>query len=391
MKNTGITYESTEQTPATAPAFAGLLPPLTDEQYAALEADILQNGCYSPIIVNENTVIIDGHHRYEICEKHGIPYRMAVFAFEDDLEAQRWALDTQKARRNLSVWELGQIALKLKPEIEARAEASHAANGGDKKSADAKSASVNSSKPISEGIDTRKELAEAAGIGEQTMGRIIQIDERAPAPVKDALDNGDLSVNAGYNITRLLEKLPEEARDAAAERAVELAKQRKDYNAAFDISLDDMNALVKSDGETADAIRAALNDGELSVNGGKEVARTLLEMPEDVREAAAADAEGLAGLEADYRKKSQAVDDNADVAKSYNAAFERVADINGTEREVRIWIEWAGIRKDEINGLIGEAENAATVFSQIAETLRKIYAQEVEPYEETVRESPEQS
>lgn len=107
---------------------------------------------------------------------------MAMFSFENDLEAQHWALDTQKARRNLSVWELGQIALKLKPEIEARAEVSHAANGGDKKSAEAKSASVNSSKPIPEGIDTRKELAEAAGIGEQTMGRIIQIDERAPAP-----------------------------------------------------------------------------------------------------------------------------------------------------------------------------------------------------------------
>ncbi|MPM60395.1 hypothetical protein SDC9_107246 [bioreactor metagenome] len=224
------------------------------------------------------------------------------------------------------------------------------------------------------------------------MNKIIQIDERAPAPVKDALDNGDLSVNAGYNITRLLEKLPEETRDAAAERAVELAKQRKDYKAAFDISLDDMNALVKSDGEAADAIRAALGGGELSVNGGKEVARTLLEMPEDVREAAAADAEGLAGLEADYRKKSQAVDDNADVAKAYNAAFERVADINGAEREVRVWIEWAGIRKDEISGLIGEAENAAAVFSQIAEILRKIHEQEVEPYEEAVRESrPEQS
>jgi len=153
-----------------------------------------------------------------------------------------------------------------------------------------------------------------------------------------------------------------------------------------------MNALVKSDEEAADAIRAALGGGELSVNGGKEVARTLLEMPEDVREAAAADAEGLAGLEADYRKKSQAVDDNADVAKAYNAAFERVADINGAEREVRVWIEWAGIRKDEISGLIGEAENAAAVFSQIAEILRKIHEQEVEPYEEAVRESrPEQS
>ena len=46
---------------------------------------------------------------------------MAVFAFDNLLEAQQWALDTQKGRRNLDKWELGKIALKLKPEIEARA------------------------------------------------------------------------------------------------------------------------------------------------------------------------------------------------------------------------------------------------------------------------------
>ncbi len=65
MKNTGIIYDSAEQTPVISPAFADLLPPLSDEQYAALEADILQNGCYSPVIVNEDIVIIDGHHRQE--------------------------------------------------------------------------------------------------------------------------------------------------------------------------------------------------------------------------------------------------------------------------------------------------------------------------------------
>ena len=44
---------------------------------------------------------------------------MAVFAFDDLLEAKQWALDTQKGRRNLDKWELGKIALKLKPDIEA--------------------------------------------------------------------------------------------------------------------------------------------------------------------------------------------------------------------------------------------------------------------------------
>ena len=123
MKNTGIIYTSAEKTPVVLAELAGLLPPLTEEQMSALEADILQNGCYSPVIVNEELVIVDGHNRQALCEKHGIPYQMMVFHFDDTLEAMQWAVDTQKARRNLDMWELGKIALKLKPEVEARAKA----------------------------------------------------------------------------------------------------------------------------------------------------------------------------------------------------------------------------------------------------------------------------
>ena len=48
---------------------------------------------------------------------------MAVFSFEDLLEAKQWRWIAQKGRRNLEKWELGKIALKLKPEIEAKARA----------------------------------------------------------------------------------------------------------------------------------------------------------------------------------------------------------------------------------------------------------------------------
>ena len=47
MRNTGTIYSSTERSPAVLPEMAELLPPLTGEQLAALEADILANGCYS--------------------------------------------------------------------------------------------------------------------------------------------------------------------------------------------------------------------------------------------------------------------------------------------------------------------------------------------------------
>ena len=76
MRNTGIIYSSAEKTPVVLPELAGLLPPLTGEQLSALEADILQNGCYSPIIVNEDLAIIDGHNRQALCDKHeGLPLR----------------------------------------------------------------------------------------------------------------------------------------------------------------------------------------------------------------------------------------------------------------------------------------------------------------------------
>ena len=101
MKNTGITYTSAERSPVILPEMAELLPPLSAEQSAALEEDLLRNGCYAPIIVNEDMVIVDGHNRQSLCEKHGLPYTMAVFSFEDLLEAKQWALDTQKNRRNL--------------------------------------------------------------------------------------------------------------------------------------------------------------------------------------------------------------------------------------------------------------------------------------------------
>ena len=125
-----------------------LLPPLSGEQFSSLESDILENGCYAPMIVNEDMILIDGHNRFRICEKHSLPYKMLVFSFADLLEAKQWALDTQKGRRNLDKWELGKIALKLKPEIEARARANMAAGGGNHKSERTKSGLVNSPNPI---------------------------------------------------------------------------------------------------------------------------------------------------------------------------------------------------------------------------------------------------
>ena len=54
------------------PEFKNLIRPLKKKEYLQLEANILSDGCRDPIVVWKR-YIIDGHNRYEICMRHGIP------------------------------------------------------------------------------------------------------------------------------------------------------------------------------------------------------------------------------------------------------------------------------------------------------------------------------
>jgi len=53
--------------------FKNLIPPLTEEEYKGLENSILSEGCRDNL-VTWNDILIDGHNRYEICQKHNIEF-----------------------------------------------------------------------------------------------------------------------------------------------------------------------------------------------------------------------------------------------------------------------------------------------------------------------------
>lgn len=318
MKNTGITYTSAERSPVILPEMAELLPPLSAEQLDALEADLIKNGCYAPIIVNEDMVIIDGHNRQALCEKHDLPYTMAIFSFEDLLEAKQWALDTQKGRRNLEKWELGKIALKLKPEIEAKARANQSAAGGDKFSEKPLSATLPEAVSA---VDTRKELAEAVGLGERTMGKVMQIDENAPDAIKEALDKKELSINKGYDLTRQLQEVPEDQREQAAVELLEYEKAKKDLkqqNAEIDRRGKVANTFCKAY-EKASLLTAAEEDVRCWTEGTRMTPEELQDTVKESREiaqvfAAIADIIEQKILPADWRNTGPAEDIPCEVA-----------------------------------------------------------------------------
>lgn len=175
--------------------FKYLLPPLTEEQIEALEKDIMKNGCLTPLITWQN-ILIDGHHRYEICIRNNIPFDLAEMEFKDKLEAMEWAWSNQKNRRNLNKYELAQIALKFKPAIEAKAKENLTLSEGRGKKGCQKSDKV------IEPIDTKKELAKIAGVSHDTIHKVEVIEEQAPNDIKKQVRAGDLTINNAYVLTK---------------------------------------------------------------------------------------------------------------------------------------------------------------------------------------------
>ncbi|MDR0615621.1 MAG: helix-turn-helix domain-containing protein, partial [Synergistaceae bacterium] len=57
---------------------------------------------------------MDGHHRLEICERHGIPYTVKYQSFPDTKAAKAWMRRNQLARRNLDKAERDQWIKELR-------------------------------------------------------------------------------------------------------------------------------------------------------------------------------------------------------------------------------------------------------------------------------------
>jgi len=83
------------------PEFKSLIPPLSNEEYQQLEANIVADGCRDPL-VTWNDTLIDGHNRYEICTKHNLEFSVTCKEFADREEVKEWMILNQLGKRNLN-------------------------------------------------------------------------------------------------------------------------------------------------------------------------------------------------------------------------------------------------------------------------------------------------
>lgn len=83
------------------PEFKSLIKQLQTKEYLQLESNILMDGCREAIIT-WNGIIVDGHNRYEICTRHGIPFRIQEMEFDCREAVIAWICANQLGRRNIS-------------------------------------------------------------------------------------------------------------------------------------------------------------------------------------------------------------------------------------------------------------------------------------------------
>lgn len=85
----------------------GMLRDLSEEELQVLEANIVADGKAFDPIVTWQGLIVDGHHRYAVCSKHGLGY--TTVSLPDSWgksQVKDWIVEHQSGRRNLSPQEV---------------------------------------------------------------------------------------------------------------------------------------------------------------------------------------------------------------------------------------------------------------------------------------------
>lgn len=86
--------------------------PLSPEEHAALERSLLAEGCRDALVL-WGEVLVDGHNRYGICQKHGLPFQTVQNQnFRSMEDVHLWMIDQHLGRRSVSDFQRGVLALR---------------------------------------------------------------------------------------------------------------------------------------------------------------------------------------------------------------------------------------------------------------------------------------
>ena len=202
--------------------------PLTPEEHDALERSILAEGCRDALVL-WGDVLVDGHNRYGICQKHGLPFQTVQNTrFQSMEDVHLWMIDQHLGRRSVSDFQRGVLALRKREivaERRARAAAVFVAGNAEpetqpeESSATVPPAAASLAPP--EDLSSREAIARAARLSSSQVVMIEKIQKQAAPELVAAVKSGTISLNAAAAVATL----PAEEQVAAATAGKDELKQ----------------------------------------------------------------------------------------------------------------------------------------------------------------------
>ncbi|MDA3307539.1 MULTISPECIES: plasmid replication/partition related protein [Stenotrophomonas] len=196
--------------------------PLTADEHDALERSILAEGCRDALVLWGN-VLVDGHNRFGICQKHGLPFNTVQNTrFQSMEDVHLWMIEQHLGRRSVSDFQRGVLALRKRDILAARKQVEQAKLQRE---------SDGTADVADEGEDSppwepapkisRAELAREAKLSTSQVGMIERIHAQAAPEVVEAVKAGVISISAAAAVA----DLPEDEQRAAAAGGKDELKQ----------------------------------------------------------------------------------------------------------------------------------------------------------------------
>jgi hypothetical protein len=174
---------------------------LTPDEHDALERSILAEGCRDALVL-WGDVLVDGHNRYGICQKHGLPFQTVQNTrFQSMEDVHLWMIDQHLGRRSVSDFQRGVLALR-KREILAERHA-HAIAATTKSADEAASTPAPANTPQPNPLKSRADIAKAARLSSSQVVQIEKIQKQAAPELVAAVKAGAISINAAAAVASL--------------------------------------------------------------------------------------------------------------------------------------------------------------------------------------------
>ena len=175
--------------------------PLTPDEHDALERSLLAEGCRDALVLWGN-VLVDGHNRYGICQKHGLPFQTVQHPrFRSIEDVHLWMIDQHLGRRSVSDFQRGVLALR-KREILAVRKAEAAAPAPDPEAEPPADTAAPEAAPAPE-LNSREAIAKAARLSSSQVVMIEKIRKQAEPELVAAVKSGTISINAAAAVATL--------------------------------------------------------------------------------------------------------------------------------------------------------------------------------------------